>query len=166
MSKASPGRRANVPTPPRHATSFVTHSLGGIVARTLLAHHADALAHLHPRRLMMLAPPSQGASFASRLDGGPFRALFGPSGRRMASVHRGDDDVGIPLPTIPFAIVAGTLRDGRGVNPIIEGDDDGVVGVREAYLPGAEAFHLVPSPHTWIMRHPQTIAHCLAFLAS
>ena len=150
--------------PPRRATSFVTHSLGGIVARRLLADHAEEIAHLHPRRLFMIAPPSQGARVAARLDSAPFRAVPGPAGQRMARVHRGELPEVAPLPTIPFGIVAGTLRAGRGVNPLIEGDDDGVVGVSEAALPGAELFALVESPHTFIMNHPETIAHCLAFL--
>ena len=150
--------------PERHATSFVTHSLGGIVARRLLVDHTADIAHLTPRRLFMIAPPSQGARLAARLDSAPFRAVFGPSGQRMAHVHRGELGEVAPRPTIPFGIVAGTLRGGRGVNPLIEGDDDGVVGVSEAALPGAELFALVESPHTFIMNHPETIARCLEFL--
>lgn len=150
--------------PARHATSFVTHSLGGIVARQLLSAHASDIAHLHPRRLFMIAPPSQGARVAARLDSLPFRAVLGPAGERMARAHRGELGQVAPLPTIPFGIVAGSLRGGRGVNPLIDGDDDGVVGVSEAALPGAELFALVESPHTFIMNDPQTIAHCLEFL--
>lgn len=150
--------------PPRGATSFVTHSLGGIVARWLLADHAAEVAHLNPRRLFMIAPPSQGAGLAARLDSPPFRAVFGPSGQRMAGVHRGDATLTVPPPSLPFGIVAGTLRGGRGLNPLIDGDDDGVVAVREAELPGADLFTLVESPHTFIMNHPETIARCLAFL--
>lgn len=151
--------------PPRHATSFVTHSLGGIVARRLLVDHAADIAHLTPRRLFMIAPPSRGARLAARLDSRPFRAVFGPSGQRMARVHRGELEEVAPMPPIPFGIVAGTLRGGRGANPLIHGDDDGVVGVSEAALPGAEVFALVESPHTFIMNHPETIARCLEFLS-
>jgi hypothetical protein len=150
--------------PARQATSFVTHSLGGIVARTLLATHATEVAHLAPRRLFMIAPPSQGASFAARLDSAAFRAVFGPSGQRMASVHRGDAPEAVPAPRVPFGIVAGSLRGGRGANPLLRGDDDGVVAVREAQLPGAALFALVESPHTFIMDHPDTLAHCVEFL--
>ncbi|MEZ4329199.1 MAG: alpha/beta hydrolase [Polyangiales bacterium] len=150
--------------PPRTATSFVTHSLGGIVARTLLTEHAERVAPLNPRRLFMIAPPSQGARVAARLDSAPFRAVFGPSGSRMARVHAGHAPSAIAAPTIPFAVIAGTLRAGRGVNPLIDGDDDGVVAVDEARLPGAALFALVRAPHTFIMDHPETIAHCLAFL--
>lgn len=151
--------------PPRAATSFVTHSLGGIVTRWLLSEHASEVAHLHPRRVFMIAPPSQGASLAARLDSRSFRAVFGPAGQRMARAHRGDQAATPPVPTLPFGIVAGTQRGGRGLNPLIDGDDDGVVAVREAMLPGAALFALVESPHTFIMNHPETVAHCLHFLA-
>ncbi|MBK6811619.1 MAG: hypothetical protein IPG81_22525 [Sandaracinaceae bacterium] len=107
--------------PERHATSFVTHSLGGIVARRLLVDHAADIAHLTPRRLFMIAPPSQGARLAARLDSAPFRAVFGPSGQRMAQVHRGELGEVAPRPTILFGIVAGTLRGGRGGQPAHRG---------------------------------------------
>lgn len=137
--------------------SFVTHSLGGIIARTVLADGWPA--HLRAHRLVMLAPPSTSARLATRLDSAPFHLLMGPSARQLA---RG---VEVPAPSIPFAIIAGSLRDGRGINPLLSGDDDGIVRVEETRLVGCAEHRVVPSLHTTIMNHPEARAITVRFLA-
>ena len=62
-------------------------------------------------------------------------------------------------------MVAGARGTAEGWNPLIPGDDDGVVGLDEARLPGALAFHVVPEIHTFIVNHPQAIAATLEFLS-
>lgn len=138
--------------------SFVTHSLGGIIARTVLADGWPA--HLRAHRLVMLAPPSTSAHLATRLDSAPFHLLMGPSARQLA---RG---IEVPAPSIPFAIVAGSLRDGRGINPLLSGDDDGIVRVEETRLVGCSEHRVVPALHTTIMNHPEARAITLRFLAN
>lgn len=129
---------------------FVTHSLGGIVVRGLLASEAWPR-RLSPRRLVMLAPPNRGAALARLLDERApllFRAVMGPSGSEVAAGLR------LPAPSIPFVVVAGSQRGGRGINPAIEGDDDGVVGVEETKLEGMARHVVVDALHTFVMDHP------------
>ena len=71
-----------------YRVSFVTHSLGGIVVRTWLGRHAAKAAAVTPFRLVMFAPPSRGASFASRLPRAVFQTVMGPAGERMAEAAR------------------------------------------------------------------------------
>ena len=52
----------------------------------------------------------------------------------------------------------------RGWNPLIEGDDDGVVGVDEARLDGAAEMVLVDCIHTFLMESEETIAATVRFL--
>lgn len=138
--------------------SFVTHSLGGIVARRVLADGWPS--GLTPHRLVMLAPPSTSAHLAKRLDSAPFHLLMGPSARQLA---RGVD---VAAPSIPFAIVAGSLRAGRGINPLLSGDDDGIVRVEETRLAGCAEHRVVPALHTTIMNHPEARALTLRFLGA
>ena len=70
----------------------------------------------------------------------------------------------LSAPPIPFAIIAGGRGDKEGYNPLLPGDDDGVVTVDETLLVGARAFLRVDAVHTVIMNHPQTIAEVLRFL--
>lgn len=144
--------------PGQSRISFVTHSLGGIIARRVLADGWPT--HLSPHRLVMLAPPSTSAHLAQRLDSAPFHLFMGPSARELA---RG---VEVPPPPIPFAIVAGSLRDGRGINPLLSGDDDGIVRVEETRLVGCAEHRVVPALHTTIMNHPEARAITVRFLAT
>ena len=137
--------------------AFVTHSLGGIVARVALA-SPNWPAHTKATHLAMLAPPSRGAALARRLDSPLFGSVMGPSARQLAGQPE------LPHPTVPFAIIAGSQRQGRGRNPFIEGDDDGVVGVEETRLEGASRFVVVESLHALIMNHPDAQQEVLDFL--
>lgn len=142
--------------------SFVTHSMGGLVARELLALKAPWRKRIRAGRLVMLGPPNQGAYLADRLEQLlPYRLLAGKGGRDLVTkrVQR------MHVPKIPFAIIAGGRGDGKGYNPLIEGDDDGVVAVETTKLRGATDFLRVPTIHTLLMRNEQSIAAIRRFLA-
>jgi len=141
--------------------SFVTHSLGAMVLRRMLAEAPAFSNGITLERAVLIAPPSQGAELARRLEGFPiFDWLGGPVGRELTPVAAET----LPAPSIPFMVVAGARGTAEGWNPLIPGDDDGVVGLAEARLPGALAFHVVPEIHTFIVNHPQAIAATLDFL--
>ena len=139
--------------------SFVTHSLGGIVARGVLGHPGFP-SHLAPRRLVMCAPPNRGASLARTLDGrlSPiFAAIMGPSGRELAT------GIAVPVPSIPFLVVAG--KRGASLNPLIGSPDDGVVAVEETKLEGMAEHLVVEAIHTFVMQHPDARAAAVRFLS-
>jgi hypothetical protein len=141
--------------------SFVTHSLGGLVVREALARRGEWRRRLPVRALVMLAPPSRGAVMAeglSRLPGS--RWIAGPASLDLLPERA----AAVPAPDCPFAIIAGGRGNGRGLNPFIPGDDDGLVGVEEARLEGAADFLLVRSGHTSIMDHPRVVEAAVSFL--
>ena len=144
--------------------SFVTHSLGGLVVRTLLARQGDAWrTRLRLGRIVMLAPPSQGSAVAETLkDFMPFEWLAGPSGQDVTA--SGVEAERIPVPPCEFGVIAGGKNDDRGWNPLLVGDDDGVVTVEETRLPGATDFLLVERAHTFIMRAPEVVEATRNFL--
>ncbi len=138
--------------------SFVTHSLGGIIARGVLARNLPVT----PIRLVMLAPPSRGASLARVLHsrvGGLFGMVMGPAGRQLAT--HGNEEL-VPVPTIPFMVVAGHRAE--GINPLIEGADDGIVSVEETKLEGMQEHLVVESVHTVLMNHPDAQRAAIRFL--
>ena len=141
--------------------SFVTHSLGSFVLRELLAQRTSFESGILLESAVLIGPPSQGADLADRLkDFAPVQWVAGPSVNDL-STGQAKDLPGLP---IPFGVVAGGLSDGEGYNPILEGDDDGVVRVAEAKLEGAHFFELVPEFHTFLANHPDAIAATLRFL--
>ncbi len=131
---------------------FVTHSMGGIVVRSMLNRHEIA-GH---NRVVMLAPPNQGSRVAAywydsvlrfpwgRFD--PLRKLL--PGTRGQCANAGDPDA-------EFGVIAG-VHPGR--------TDDGKVFVEEARWSHARDFLVVPFGHTFIMARPRVITQTSAFL--
>lgn len=147
----------------RQATEvfFVTHSLGGIVVRATLARQGAWRQQVGVRGMVMLGPPNQGSSFANRLASlKVFRWLYGDTGVGLVP----EEVRLIPPPDCPFLIVAGARGDGRGWNPLLIGEDDGVVTVAETHLDGAAGHRIVRSLHAFLPSHRDAIAMTLEFL--
>ena len=140
----------HIPTPDRLA--FVSHSLGNLIVRRLLAY--DRPWRNAIGRIVMIAPPNQGASLAASLDkGGVLRAVLGPSFGQIADGFA----VTLPVPRVPVAIFAG---DAAGVT------GDGLLTVPETHLPGAAQHDVVPAIHTFVMNHPDVIEGTVSFLTA
>ena len=141
--------------------SFVTHSLGGLVARSLLAREdMPWRKRIAVNALIMTAPPSRGSRMADVLQYVPpvnlilWRGLFDSRTSAVAT---------LPTPNIPFAIIAAG-RGGTGWNPLLSGDDDLIVSVAETRLDGADGWMRVNGIHAFVMNYPDSIAAALHFL--
>jgi len=142
--------------------SFVTHSLGGLVVRDLLARDSAWRARIAVKRLIMIAPPNKGSQIADRLKMLPaYRWLTGESGQGLTTEAASR----LPVPEIEFGIIAGGRGNANGFNPLLPGDNDGLVTVAETALDGARDFMLVGTTHGLIDDHPQTIDAILTFLS-
>ena len=133
---------------------LVTHSFGGLLARTVMA-------HAPVQRAVLLAPPNQGAHMAELA-------------RRYVPVHKlGWDPLAQILPGIPrelprgpaeIGIITGGTGTERGFNPLLDGDNDQTVRVSEARLQGVDEFVVLPVRHTFLMAHREVQRLTLAFL--
>lgn len=137
----------HVPTPTK--LSFVTHSLGGLIVRELLERDAAWRPSVH--RILMLAPPNQGAALARTLDNPALRTAMGPS---FVQLVEGVATT-LPIPEVPTAIFAGRVGN-TGT--------DGLVTIEETKLEGMAEHHVVPSIHTFVMNHPTAIERAVSFL--
>jgi pimeloyl-ACP methyl ester carboxylesterase len=151
---------------------FVCHSLGNLVVRRYLYEATASEPRWQTdhrlRRMVMLGPPNQGAKAAALiadiLHESPLaRLLTGPSAWQLA---RQWDEASkrLATPQFEFGILAGGFSDGRGLNPLLAGDDDLVVCVEETRLAGAADFRLVPCRHGRMMRDPVIQQYALHFL--
>ncbi len=141
--------------------SFVTHSLGALVVRTALARGGAWTSRLRLGRVVMVTPPNRGSVLAERFGGfPPYQWVAGPSGQEVAPAGVCD----LPPPPCRFGIVAGTSR-GEG-NPLIPGPDDGIVGVEETRLDGAEDFLLLDAGHAFMMEKPEVVLAVKSFLST
>lgn len=140
--------------------SFVTHSLGGIIARGALA-SPNWPKNLAVGRIVMMAPPNQGAALAQMFQNvvpRAFKVATGPSGLAMA------EGVPYPEPNVAVMVIAGRPRNGAGLNPLLKGEDDGVVLVEETKLSSMTEHVTVNEIHTTIMNHPEAESATLRFL--
>jgi pimeloyl-ACP methyl ester carboxylesterase len=137
---------------------LVGHSLGGLVARRVMADKAVA-----PGRLVTIGAPNQGALLADRLQTcAAYRRVFGACGEEVSRAAAGR----LPIPETEIGVIAGG-NGAHGYNPFLDGDNDGVVTVAETRLGAREAdFLLVPTFHTVLMNHRHVIAGTMSFLSA
>ena len=107
--------------------------LGGLVVRKWCQDYSD----IRVRRLVMIGTPNCGAEMADMLQRNwLYRGVFGPSGQQLIANTAGYISK-LPPPTMEFAVIAGAKGTPDGYNPLIPGDDDGIVTLKSAFLPGA-----------------------------
>jgi len=141
----------HMPTPTK--LSFASHSLGGLIIRQLLGY--DSAWRSSVERVVMVAPPNQGASLAASLDKGSLmRGILGPAYGQIAQGFA----MTLPVPDVPVAIFAGHVAGVPGA------PGDGLVSVDETRLEGSTEHHIVPAIHTFLMNHPAVIRGAVSFL--
>lgn len=148
---------------------FVTHSLGGILVRLLLAEAEPdpetAPPWLEVGRVVMLSPPNRGSEVVDALgETALFEAVMGPTAPAL-----GTDPESLPnrLPPVDFEL--GVITGNRSLEPhlswLIPGEDDGKVGVDRARVEGMADFLVVPASHPFIMGDPEVARQVEHFLA-
>ena len=140
---------------------FVTHSMGGLLARLYLAKY-------RPRglqRVVMLGPPNNGSEVADLLkDLAPYRAFFGPAGQQVGT---GQSELltGLPLPHCAVGIIAGR----RSIAPvssyfIVPRPNDGKVSVASTRLEGMADHIVLNASHSLMLWRRDAIDQTIVFL--
>ncbi len=137
----------------------VTHSMGGLVARTLLARWRPE----RMGRVVMLGPPNGGSEVADLLrDWRAYRAVFGPAGQQLTTTHviaasrPVDYEVGVVAGSRSVYLLASLL--------VLPGPNDGRVTVRSTRLEGMADHITVAAAHHGLARHPEVIRQTVAFI--
>ena len=155
---------------------FVTHSLGGIVVRSLLARHEIS----GPNRVVMLAPPNRGSRLAAHVNDQVFRFPWGDfdplrkllPGERGECEGAGDPDAeigivaGAPARAFSFPWALGDYVSGGtfSFSPAASGRHDGKVALDEIEIENAADIVVVERGHTFMMAMPDVVEHCSCFL--
>lgn len=140
---------------------FVTHSMGGLVARAYIRRHRPG----RLGRVVMLAPPNQGSEIADLLRGNPlYRAFFGPAGGELITEQPEQLSQLLGDVDYPLGVIAGD----RSLYPLssllLPGPNDGRVSVARTQVPGMSDHVTLPASHPLIMRNRRAITQVLHFL--
>lgn len=115
--------------------SFVTHSMGGLVVRSMLQYSQKDKNFPVIHRIVMLAPPNGGAEIADFFTKKPgMKRLLGPNVEHMRTdsnsyAHK------LPIPNnSELGIIIGIRGKSKGYNPFIPSDNDGLLTPKSAKL--------------------------------
>ena len=140
---------------------IVTHSLGGLVARALIA----ARRPQKLGRVVMLAPPNGGSELADllirlRLD----RVALGGAGAHLRTERAEADEAALGVVDYPLGIIAGD----RALLPLSLGllprPHDGKVSIAATHVAGLADHVTLPVTHTLMVYDRRVIRAALGFL--
>jgi len=141
--------------------TLIGHSQGGIVIRKALENNEPWQKKIKVKGMILMGTPNQGAALADFSKRLKALEVVTPKIRDQLTKSFAQT---LPPPGVRTGLIAGTAFPGKGINPIIEGDDDGVVGVEEVWIDGVDDRLIIPSDHFTLSNRRKTIAAVLRFL--
>lgn len=141
---------------------FVTHSMGGILVRTI----QKEIPLENIGRVVMLSPPNQGSELVDSLGSfSLFDWINGPAGSQLGTEP---DDYIASLGPVDFEL--GVITGDRSINwinsIIIPGKDDGKVSTEHAKVEGMQDFMVIHATHPYIMKNDEAVKATIRFLKS
>jgi pimeloyl-ACP methyl ester carboxylesterase len=140
---------------------FVTHSMGGLLARIYLAKYRPA----RLQRVVMLGTPNGGSEVTDLLkDLTLYRAFYGPAGQQCGT-RQSECLTGLP----PLDYVVGIIAGNRTIDPfaslfIVPRPNDGRVSVSSTKLEGMADHIVIRTTHSGLLSSRHAIDQTIAFL--
>jgi hypothetical protein len=139
---------------------FVTHSMGGILARAYLARYRPA----RLSRVVMLGPPNNGSEVADLLKNlAPYRAFFGPAGQQLGT-QQSELLAELPPPQCAVGIIAGKRTIAPVTSFFVPRPNDGRVSVASTKLEGMADHIVLNASHTLMLLRRDAIEQTISFL--
>lgn len=147
------------------SVNFVTHSIGGLVVRSLLGHAKKDSAFPKVCRIVMLGPPNKGAEIADFFaQSKVLKKFLGPNIDYMTTDSTSHANK-LPVPEDEeVGIIAGARFDDKGYNLAIEGDDDGFLTTEKTKLGTEKDFIVIPEAHFFMAHNKKSKEYVLRFL--
>lgn len=139
---------------------IIAHSMGGLVTRAYFLKHHDP----RIKRVVLIGVPNQGAELADLFENDLlYRQILGPGAQQLVTDADGLIPK-LPVPPVEFGVIAGGSSTDSGFNPVIPGDDDGIVSVDSARLGGASDFVMLNCFHSRLVREEKSVNYAIHFL--
>ncbi len=144
--------------------SFVTHSMGALVVRSLYEHIDTTAVFPLIHRIVMIAPPNNGSPVADFFAQFSFvKYIVGPNINNLTT-HPVTGAVKYPLPTSEVGLIAGSYAGKKGFNIFIKGDNDGVLIPEDTKMGIEKDVAFVKSWHTGLLFNKKVIKLVMTFL--
>lgn len=145
------------------SVSFVTHSMGALVVRSMYQFIAKASDFPFIFRIVMVAPPNKGTEMADIFSNPTTEFFLGPNVKHMKTdtfslANR------LPVPDCETGIIAGVKGKKPWFNPFLKNDNDGNVSVNLTTLGNEKDFVLVNATHGWMTQQKKVISYIISFL--
>jgi pimeloyl-ACP methyl ester carboxylesterase len=140
---------------------FVTHSMGGLLARVYIARYRPA----RLGRVVMLGTPNGGSELADRLKNvSLYRAYFGPAGLQLLTT-KDATLMALPPPDYEIGVIAGNrFLDPISALLVLPRPNDGRVSVASSRLVDMADHTTVKASHMGLLVHPVAIRQTVAFI--
>lgn len=151
--------------PKTDTIDFVTHSMGGVVVRSMLSDATGDTSCPCIGKIVMMTPPNKGsllADFFSKIT--IVKWFLGPN---LENLKTDSASLVNRLPRLKgkeVGIIAGARFAGAGYNPLIPGDNDGFLTQNQTRLGVEKDFLVVPEGHITFMYNATVKENVLCFL--
>jgi len=126
--------------------SFVTHSMGGLVVRSMYKYQDPRIHFPYIYRFVMLAPPNKGTEMADFFSRSSFNSFLGPNVLLMRT-DSNSYAFKLPVPTCEVGLIVGIKGSKPWFNPLMKDDNDGTVTMKQAILGIEKEIITVKSMH-------------------
>ncbi len=147
--------------PAGQTVHFVTHSLGGLLARSYIDRYGPS----GLGAVVMLGPPNTGSEWADFMAGKKglktlYRFFFGPVGVELLTTHVHEG----AHAAYDLGVIAGRRSSVPFANRILAGEHDGMVRVERTRLAGMTAHLVMDTTHTYMIWSPAVMRQIRTFL--
>ena len=126
--------------------SFVTHSMGALVVRSMYKNLNPKIHFPFIFRFIMLAPPNKGTEVADFFSKSAFKSFLGPNVMLMRT-DSNSYTFKLPVPTCEVGLIVGIKGEKPWFNPFMKDDNDGTVTMKSAILGIEKEITTVKSMH-------------------
>jgi hypothetical protein len=145
--------------------SFVTHSMGALVFRSIVDKIQNDGAFPKVNKIVMIAPPNHGAELADFfVSSSIWRYILGPNLQHL-STDTNSLANHLPIPkNYEIGIIIGINKNTKGYNPFIKGNNDGDLTPKSALLGTEKEDVYVSSEHSMIIHNKKVLRLVYSFL--
>lgn len=128
------------------SVSFVTHSMGALVVRSMYQYLDSKVDFPFIFRIVMLAPPNKGTEIANFYSGSTAEFLLGPNVEHMKTDSNSYANK-LPIPTCEVGVIAGIRGKKPWFNPFMQSDNDGIVSITHAFMGNEKDISIIKTTH-------------------